>query len=78
MPNVFPGSIFSILAKVIGNETIVTSFKSMIQNFEQEYDTSIGERFDIFIQAVKKQSSAYKTVLKLDKTSMFISMAIYN
>ncbi|WP_026904931.1 nucleoid-associated protein [Pedobacter glucosidilyticus] len=53
--------------EVIGNETAATSFKAMVQNFEQEFDTPIGERFDISTQAVKKQSSAYKTVLKLDK-----------
>jgi hypothetical protein len=53
--------------EVIGNETAATSFKSMVKDFEKEFDTQIGESFDISPQAVKKQTSAYKTVLKLDK-----------
>jgi hypothetical protein len=53
--------------EVIGNETAANSFKSMVKDFEQEFDTQIGESFDISSQAVKKQTSSYKTVLKLDK-----------
>src|SRR5690606_21875111 len=53
--------------EVIGNETAANSFKSMVKNFEKEFDTPIGESFDISTQALKKQTSSYKTVLKLDK-----------
>lgn len=53
--------------EVIGNETAADSFKSMLQNFEQEFDAPMGNGFEISAQAVKKQASSYKTVLKLDK-----------
>lgn len=53
--------------EVIGNETAAVSFKSIIKNFEQEFDAPMGNNFEISPQAVKKQASSFKTVLKLDK-----------
>src|SRR5690606_17370531 len=53
--------------EVIGNEVAASSFKEMIRDYEAEFDTSIGETFEISQQAVKKQNSNYKSVLKLDK-----------
>ncbi|RRN77070.1 nucleoid-associated protein, partial [Pseudoxanthomonas sp. SGD-10] len=53
--------------EVIGNEVAATSFKEMIQQYEEEFDTQIGDSFEISPQAVKKQNSNYKSVLKLDK-----------
>ena len=53
--------------EVIGNETASKSFKSMMSNYEEEFDTPLSSGFDISSQAVKKQTSNYKTVLKLDK-----------
>jgi len=52
--------------EVIGNETASKSFKSMMSNYEQEFETPLSNGFDISAQAVKKQNSNYKTVLKLD------------
>lgn len=53
--------------EVIGNDTAANSFKSMMNNYEQEFETPLSNGFDISSQAVKKQTSNYKTVLKLDK-----------
>jgi hypothetical protein len=53
--------------EVIGNETAASSFKSMVQNYEQEFDAPLSKGFEISGQAVMKQKSSYKSVLKLDK-----------
>jgi hypothetical protein len=53
--------------EVIGNEVASKSFKSMMSSYEQEFETTLTNGFDISSQAVKKQTSNYKTVLKLDK-----------
>ena len=53
--------------EVIGNEVASKSFKSMMNSYEQEFDTPLSNGFDISSQAVKKQTANYKTVLKLDK-----------
>jgi len=53
--------------EVIGNEQGAQMFKTYKNNYEQEFDTAIGESFAIHNVAVKKQLRAYKSVLKLDK-----------
>ena len=53
--------------EVIGNETAANSFKAMVQNYEQEFETPLSAGFEISGQAVMKQKSSYKSVLKLDK-----------
>lgn len=53
--------------EVIGNETAASSFKTMVQNYEQEFETPLSKGFEISGQAVMKQKSSYKSVLKLDK-----------
>lgn len=53
--------------EVIGNDVAANSFKSMMSNYEQEFETPLSNGFDISSQAVKKQATNYKTVLKLDK-----------
>ncbi len=53
--------------EVIGNETASQSFKSMMSNYEHEFDAPLSNGFDISSQAVKKQNANYKTVMKLDK-----------
>ncbi len=53
--------------EVIGDAIGINSFKEYKQNYEKEYDTEIGDNFAISIQAVKKQSRNYKSVLKLDR-----------
>lgn len=53
--------------EVIGNETASNSFKSIVQNYEQEFDSPLSKGFEISGQAVMKQKASYKSVLKLDK-----------
>lgn len=53
--------------EVIGNETAANSFKAMVENYEQEFETPLSKGFEISGQAVMKQKSSYKSVLKLDK-----------
>lgn len=53
--------------EVIGDAKGISSFKEYKHNYEKEYETAIADNFDISIQAVKKQSRNYKSVLKLDK-----------
>jgi hypothetical protein len=53
--------------EVIGDPKGINSFKEYKQNFEQEFETPIGDTFSISSQAIKKQSRNYKSVLKLDR-----------
>lgn len=53
--------------EVIGSAAGFESFKSYKQNFEEEFEVEIAEKFDISAPAVKKQSRNYKSVLKLDR-----------
>lgn len=53
--------------EVIGNQQGIQSFKNFKKNYEDEFETSIADSFDISGAAVKKQARVYKSVLKLDK-----------
>ena len=53
--------------EVLANDKGIESFKNFKKNYENEYDTEIGDSFSISDSAVKKQVRAYKSVLKLDK-----------
>jgi hypothetical protein len=53
--------------EVIGNEKAIESFKNFKNQYEDEFDTRIGDTFEISGNAVKKQARVYKSVLKLDK-----------
>jgi hypothetical protein len=53
--------------EVIGNEVAAKSFKDLVKNYEKEFESPISGGFEISGQAVMKQKSSYKTVLKLDK-----------
>lgn len=53
--------------QVIANEEGIAAFKSYKKNFDESLDTPIPDTFDISDAAVRKQSRAYKSVLKLDK-----------
>ncbi|MGO1244839.1 MAG: nucleoid-associated protein [Sphingobacterium sp.] len=53
--------------EVIANPQAATLFKSFQENFEQEFDTPFQANFDIAMPAVKKMTSSYKSVIKLDK-----------
>ncbi len=53
--------------EVIGNDAGIESFKKFKQDYEEEFDAPITDKFDISAAAVKKQSKVFKSVLKLDK-----------
>ncbi|WP_442589562.1 nucleoid-associated protein [Pedobacter sp. AW31-3R] len=53
--------------EVIGNPDGIESFKNYKKSYEDEFDTAIQDTFEISGAAVKKQSRAFKSVLKLDK-----------
>jgi len=52
---------------VFQDKGIIKSFRSFDQNFQQQHELDLSESFEISTQAVKKQSRAFKSVLKLDK-----------
>ena len=54
-------------AEVIDNSMAIESFKTFKSNYEEEFDTVIGNEFEISNAAVKKQARVFKSVLKLDK-----------
>jgi hypothetical protein len=53
--------------EVIANKEGIESFKSYKKSYEEEFDAQIADNFDISDAAVKKQSKAFKSILKLDK-----------
>ncbi|HWZ36359.1 MAG TPA: nucleoid-associated protein [Mucilaginibacter sp.] len=53
--------------EVISNPKAIESFKTFKSQYEDEFETRIGDTFEISDNAVKKQSRIYKSVLKLDK-----------
>ncbi|RFZ84202.1 nucleoid-associated protein [Mucilaginibacter terrenus] len=53
--------------EVISNPQAIESFKNFKNQYEDEFDTKIGDTFEISDNAVKKQARVYKRVLKLDK-----------
>ncbi|WP_432710682.1 nucleoid-associated protein [Pedobacter sp.] len=53
--------------EVIANEEGIASFKNFKKSYEEEFDTSIADNFDISDAAVKKQAKAFKSIIKLDK-----------
>ena len=53
--------------EVLAHEPGIESFKRFKKNYEDEFETEIGDSFIISDTAVKKQARVYKSVLKLDK-----------
>jgi hypothetical protein len=53
--------------EVIANKEGIESFKNYKKSYEEEFDTTIADSFDISGAAVKKQARVFKSVLKLDK-----------
>ncbi|WP_432714141.1 nucleoid-associated protein [Pedobacter sp.] len=53
--------------EVIANADGIESFKNFKKSYEDEFDTTIADSFDISEAAVKKQSRAFKSIIKLDK-----------
>lgn len=54
-------------SEVIGDPKAIKVFDSYKKNFEKEWNTTIGDNFDISSHAVKKQQRHFKSVLKLDR-----------
>jgi len=53
--------------EIIQQPEAIESFKEFKNNFESSNNVSIEDKFDISNSAVKKQSRAFKSVIKLDK-----------
>jgi hypothetical protein len=53
--------------EVLAHEPGIESFKRFKKNYEDEFETEIGDSFLISDTAVKKQARVFKSVLKLDK-----------
>ena len=53
--------------EVIGNPQGIESFRNFKKNYEDEFQSEIGDSFSISNAAVKKQTRFFKSVLKLDK-----------
>jgi nucleoid associated protein NdpA len=53
--------------QVIHHEEVKDSFMKYKKNFEASKNFGMDDEFDIHLSAVKKQASAFKTVVKLDK-----------
>ena len=53
--------------EVIHHKEVKDSFLSYKKNFEASKNFGMDDEFDIHLSAVKKQASAFKTVVKLDK-----------
>jgi len=52
---------------VFKDANLINSFQEFNESFKKENDVEINDSFDISTNAVKKQSRAFKSVLKLDK-----------
>src|SRR5690606_1508247 len=55
--------------EVIGNPDAISLFKSYQSDFEQEFETPLEDNFNISSSAVKKMTSSYKQIIKLDKNA---------
>lgn len=53
--------------EVLGNPQAAGLFNTYRQQFEEEFESPLGDQFAISSQAVKKANATYKSVLKLDK-----------
>jgi hypothetical protein len=53
--------------EIIGTPLAIESFKSFKKQFEDDYEVSLPNSFEINANAVKKQESSYKNIIKLDK-----------
>ncbi|WP_437918566.1 nucleoid-associated protein [Sphingobacterium sp. LRF_L2] len=58
--------------EVFSNEQAIGMFLDYKKDFENEFETSIEDSFDISSSAVKKMQSSFKKVIKLDKNAQII------
>ncbi|MGB0868800.1 MAG: nucleoid-associated protein [Flavobacteriales bacterium] len=52
---------------VFQDESVIKSFREYDEDFREEYDLKIDDKFEISNDAVKKQNKNFKSILKLDK-----------
>lgn len=52
---------------VFQDESVIESFRNYDEDFREEYDMKIEDKFEISNDAVKKQNKTFKSILKLDK-----------
>ncbi|MCQ2274399.1 MAG: nucleoid-associated protein [Bacteroidales bacterium] len=57
----------SFAEEVIAQPEVIDSFQQYRQQYQEENDIQMPDSYDISESAVKKQSRAYKSVIKLDK-----------
>lgn len=57
----------SFTEEVIAQPEVIKSFGAFRESYEQDHDIRIDDEFDISSSAVKKQTRAFKSVIKLDK-----------
>jgi hypothetical protein len=60
-------SLDEFATEVMHHEEVKDTFMQYKKNFEASKNFSMEDEFDIHLSAVKKQASAFKTVVKLDK-----------
>jgi len=53
--------------EVFHNKEIIKSFQSFDETYRENNNIEVSDNFEISVQAVKKQSKVFKSVLKLDK-----------
>ncbi len=53
--------------EVIAQPEVIDSFQQYRKQFQEDYDVQLPDSYDISESAVKKQSRAYKGVIKLDR-----------
>lgn len=61
----FNKDVFS--KEIIGNDALVNSFKSFVNEYKITNDVVINDNFEISSEAVKKNQKLFKSILKLDK-----------
>ena len=54
-------------SEVMQNQKIIDSFMGFKEDFESERNIQLSDNFDISENAVKKQTRAFKSIIKLDK-----------
>ncbi|MBK5279060.1 MAG: nucleoid-associated protein [Bacteroidia bacterium] len=53
--------------EVFQDKGLIKSFHAYDETYRQEHEIDLNDRFDISVQAVKRQARVFKSVLKLDK-----------
>lgn len=57
----------SFMNEVFEDKELIASFQGYKQEYQQQYETELGDSFSISDSAVKKSARVFKSVIKLDK-----------